>query len=38
LALTKQIVEEHGGRIEISSELGRGTLVRLQLPVGAPKA
>jgi len=38
LALTKQIVEEHGGRIEISSELGQGTLVRLQLPVGAPKA
>jgi len=38
LALTKQILEEHGGRIDISSELGRGTLVRLQLPVGAPKA
>jgi two-component system NtrC family sensor kinase len=36
LALTKQITEEHGGRIEISSEPGRGTLVRLQLPVGAP--
>jgi len=38
LALTKQILEEHGGRIEISSELGKGTLVRLRLPVGAPKA
>ncbi len=36
LALTKQIMEEHGGRIEISSEPGRGTLVRLQLPAGAP--
>jgi signal transduction histidine kinase len=36
LALTKQITEEHGGRIDISSEPGRGTLVRLQLPVGAP--
>lgn len=36
LALTKQIIEEHGGRIEISSETGRGTLVRLQLPVGEP--
>ena len=38
LALTKQIVEEHGGGIEISSEAGKGTLVRLQLPAGAPKA
>lgn len=38
LALTKQITEEHGGRIEISSEPGRGALVRLQLPVGAPNA
>jgi len=38
LALTKQIVEEHGGRIEISSRPGRGTRVRLRLPVGAPDA
>jgi signal transduction histidine kinase len=38
LALTKQITEEHGGSIEISSEPGRGTLVRLQLPVGEPSA
>jgi len=38
LALTKQILEEHGGRIEISSEPGKGTLVRLRLPVGVPKA
>jgi hypothetical protein len=38
LALTKQIVDEHGGRIEISSQPGRGTLVRLQLPVGVPRA
>jgi signal transduction histidine kinase len=38
LALTKQILEEHGGRIEISSEPGEGTLVQLQLPVGVPKA
>ncbi len=38
LALTKQIVEEHGGRIEISSERGQGTCVRLQLPAGAPRA
>jgi hypothetical protein len=38
LAMTKQIVEEHGGRIELASESGQGTLVRLQLPIGAPKA
>jgi len=38
LALTKQIVEEHGGRIEMTSELGQGTLVRLWLPGGAPTA
>ncbi len=38
LALTKQITEEHGGRIDISSEPGRGTLVRLQLPAGKPSA
>lgn len=38
LALTKQILEEHGGRIEISSEPGKGTLVRLQLPAGVPTA
>jgi signal transduction histidine kinase len=38
LAMTKQIVEEHGGRIAISSELGRGTQVRLWLSVGAPAA
>ena len=37
LALTKQIVEEHGGQIEISSEPGQGTEVRLRLPVGAPQ-
>jgi signal transduction histidine kinase len=37
LALTKQIVEEHGGRIEISSDPGQGTEVRLRLPVGAPQ-
>lgn len=38
LPLTKQVVEEHGGRIEISSQSGRGTLVRLRLPVEAPRA
>ena len=38
LALTKQIVEEHGGRIEIASQPGQGTSVSLRLPAGEPKA
>jgi signal transduction histidine kinase len=38
LALTKQILEEHGGSIHLASEPGKGTLVRLQLPTGAPRA
>jgi len=32
LALSAKIVEEHGGTIAISSTLGHGTQVRLQLP------
>ena len=38
LALTKQILEQHGGGIELSSEVGKGTIVRLRLPAGAPTA
>jgi PAS domain S-box-containing protein len=33
LSIVKNIVEEHGGRIEIDSTLGRGTSVRVILPV-----
>lgn len=33
LTLTKRIVEAHAGRIELESELGRGTTVRLVLPM-----
>jgi signal transduction histidine kinase len=38
LALTKKIIEEHGGQIALSSEPGTGTRARLVLPVGAPAA
>jgi signal transduction histidine kinase len=32
LAIAQQLTERHGGRIEIASELGRGTTVTLSLP------
>ena len=32
LAMVKGIVERHGGRVEIDSEVGRGTLVKLIFP------
>ncbi len=32
LAVVKSIVDRHGGYIEINSEVGRGTKVRLVLP------
>ena len=33
LAICRRIVDEHGGRLDIESELGRGTTVRVTLPV-----
>jgi two-component system NtrC family sensor kinase len=33
LAICKEIVEHHGGRIEVSSEVGRGTTFCVYLPV-----
>jgi two-component system NtrC family sensor kinase len=35
LSICYGIVEEHRGRIEVESQLGRGTLFRVILPVGA---
>ena len=33
LFLTKKIVEEHGGTVEISSDQGKGTLAKVTLPI-----
>jgi signal transduction histidine kinase len=35
LALARRVVEAHQGKIEVTSELGKGTTVRVRLPVGA---
>jgi signal transduction histidine kinase len=35
MAITRKIVEDHGGRIELASEVNRGTTVRLILPLKA---
>jgi two-component system, OmpR family, sensor kinase len=37
LSLVEQIVEQHGGRVTIASELGHGTSVTVSLPIGAGK-
>ena len=34
LAICRRAVQQHGGTIDISSEVGRGTTVRIALPVG----
>jgi PAS domain S-box-containing protein len=38
LAICHSIVEEHGGQIEVESEVGRGSLFRITLPVSAEDA
>jgi len=38
LAVTRRIVEEHGGRIDLFSEVGKGTDFTVRLPIGGPAA
>jgi signal transduction histidine kinase len=37
LAIAKRYIEQNGGRLEIESQQGRGTTVRLRLPVAGAK-
>jgi signal transduction histidine kinase len=37
LAITKEIVDRHGGTIDVDSTLGKGTIFTLDLPVQAPE-
>jgi two-component system, NtrC family, sensor kinase len=38
LAITREIIEQHGGRIEVSGEAGQGALFRVRLPLPAAAA
>lgn len=38
LAVTRRIVEEHGGRITVESEVGKGTTLRIHLPSDPSRA
>jgi signal transduction histidine kinase len=37
LAITRRLVEMHGGRVELTSDLGRGSTFRIILPMEPPK-
>ena len=36
LAVTRKIVEEHGGTVDVESEVGKGSLFRILLPLEEP--
>jgi signal transduction histidine kinase len=36
LVLARNVIEQHGGSLEISSEQGRGTTVSIKLPAASP--
>ena len=36
MAIARTVIEQHGGRMDIRSQVGRGTQVRVALPVVAP--
>ena len=36
IAIARTVVEQHGGRMDIRSQLGRGTQARVLLPLGTP--
>jgi two-component system, OmpR family, phosphate regulon sensor histidine kinase PhoR len=36
LAIVKHLVEAHGGRVDATSEIGRGTVIRFSVPAGRP--
>jgi len=38
MAIAKRVVDLHGGRIGIESEVGRGTTLRVFLPLDAASA
>jgi len=36
MPIARSVVEQHGGRLEVRSQLGRGTQIRVLVPVEAP--